>query len=50
MFIMNEDTYALELPKKTYFGIGAVEKVREAVKVLKVSNALIITYLKILKD
>jgi len=43
MFIMNEDTYALELPKKTYFGIGAVEKIREAVKVLKVSNALIIT-------
>ena len=40
---MNEDIYALEMPKKTYFGVGAVEKVREAVKDLNVSNALIIT-------
>jgi alcohol dehydrogenase class IV len=40
---MNEDIYALEMPKKTYFGVRAVEKVREAVKELNVSNALIIT-------
>lgn len=40
---MNEDIYALEMPKKTYFGVRAVEKVREAVKDLNVSNALIIT-------
>jgi len=40
---MNEDIYALEMPKKTYFGVGAVEKVIEAVKDLNVSNALIIT-------
>lgn len=30
MFIVNETISALRMPKKTYFGIGAVEKVREA--------------------
>ncbi len=40
---MNQAISALRMPKKTYFGIGAVEKVREAVKDLRVSNALIIT-------
>jgi len=39
---MNEAVSALRMPKKTYFGIGAVEKVREVVEDFKVSNALII--------
>jgi alcohol dehydrogenase class IV len=43
VFLVNEAIFSLRMPKKTYFGIGAVEKIREAIKVLKVSNALIIT-------
>jgi len=40
---VNEDVYTLEMPKKTYFGVRAIGKVREAVKDLNVSNVLIIT-------
>lgn len=40
---MNDTIFTFEIPKKTYFGIGAVKKVGEAVRDLNASNAFIIT-------
>lgn len=40
---MSEDVFRLDMPKKTYFSVGAVRKVREAVKDFNANNVFIVT-------
>ncbi|UCE16159.1 MAG: iron-containing alcohol dehydrogenase [Candidatus Bathyarchaeota archaeon] len=40
---MSEDIFKLEMPKKTYFSVGAVKKVGEAVKEFNASTVFIVT-------
>ena len=40
---MNEDVFKLVMPKNTYFGVGAVKKVTEAVKSFNAFNVFIVT-------
>lgn len=40
---MDEDVFKLDMPKKTYFGVGAVKKVRETVKDFSAFNVFIVT-------
>lgn len=40
---MGENVSRLDMPKKTYFGVGAVNKAREAVKAFNASHVFIVT-------